>query len=534
MDERPFGAAASPVVLAPPRSVRVRAGCRAWLDAVALAAAVLGLAAGCGPMPATDVVDEGESAAAVAGCINSGTEATINAALQGPGASAVLCPGTTFRLSAPVRFTAANQRLYTQGLPTGITRALLQIVSPSLTQAINGNDQPGLVIQNVRVDGNRGALGYLAGPALIVLGGSGTGQTLRDCAVSNTRSWSSLQVFEGSVTHGVPRCQGATIANNDIGPAGTPDGYWADGISLACGNSTVVGNRITDATDGAIVVFGAPGSLVANNIITARSRTLLGGINLVDYAPTNGSFSGTRIQDNVIDAQNAFIKVGIAMGPAVWTCANTIVSGGSITGNQLQGLHFGYGYAVNGVAGFTISGNRSSARHVGRVGSGCGGAPTAPGPFQVQAAHGSSLQSEFRPASLTHLLDVTEPVILSVIKPSTGCGDIIPDGGLIPGQTFWSCDGRFRLVMQWDSNLVLYQGAGAYALFATNTVGLGAAQAIMQQDGNFVLYDVAGRPLWATNTVGNPGARMVLQNDGNLVIYASDGRALWSTQTGGR
>jgi len=39
-------------------------------------------------------------------------------------------------------------------------------------------------------------------------------------------------------------------------------------------------NTIIDATDGAIVVFCAPGTLVTGNTIIARTRNLMGGINL--------------------------------------------------------------------------------------------------------------------------------------------------------------------------------------------------------------------------------------------------------------
>src|SRR6185436_14760515 len=111
--------------------------------------------------------------------------------------------------------------------------------------------------------------------------------------------------------------QNATITGNTLGPAGTPDGNWADGISLACGNSLVANNVIQDATDGAIVIFGAPGSTVQNNTIVAVNRQLLGGINLVDYAPVNGNYAGTRVLNNVIRGEGAFIKVGIAMGPQI-------------------------------------------------------------------------------------------------------------------------------------------------------------------------------------------------------------------------
>ena len=54
---------------------------------------------------------------------------------------------------------------------------------------------------------------------------------------------------------------------------------WADGISLSCQSSLVQNNIITDATDGGIVIFGAPFSTIRNNTISVETRTTLGGIN---------------------------------------------------------------------------------------------------------------------------------------------------------------------------------------------------------------------------------------------------------------
>jgi hypothetical protein len=92
-------------------------------------------------------------------------------------------------------------------------------------------------------------------------------------------------------------CRNASILNNQIGPSGnSPNtaqqfkravayqgpGYWcvplaraicrcsyasrrADGISNACAGSTIKGNTIVDATDGAIVQFGAPNTTISGN-----------------------------------------------------------------------------------------------------------------------------------------------------------------------------------------------------------------------------------------------------------------------------
>ncbi len=94
------------------------------------------------------------------------------------------------------------------------------------------------------------------------------------------------------------------------------------------------------------------------------------------------------------------------------------------------------------------------------------------------------------------------------------------------GQWLTSLNGRYRLYMQGDSNLVVYDMSNGQALWWT---GASAAngQAIFQSDGNFVVYDGGMNPIYFTGTEGNPGAFMVLQNDGNLVIYSVDGRVLW-------
>lgn len=94
-----------------------------------------------------------------------------------------------------------------------------------------------------------------------------------------------------------------------------------------------------------------------------------------------------------------------------------------------------------------------------------------------------------------------------------------------------SGNGRLRLIMQGDGNLVLYRTDDGKPLWASNTAGTPASYAIMQGDGNLVVYDADGAPYWATSTNGNPGAFLVVQDDGNLVIYSVDGAALWASDT---
>jgi hypothetical protein len=122
-------------------------------------------------------------------------------------------------------------------------------------------------------------------------------------------------------------------------------------------------------------------------------------------------------------------------------------------------------------------------------------------------------------------------------EPSSGggtagsCGELTANVSLTANQSLASCNGDYSLIMQSDGNLVLYQGGTA--LWASNTVGSGADEAILQGDGNFVLYTSSGTPVWASNTAGNTGAYLNVQNDGNVVVYSASGAALWSTGTAG-
>ena len=95
------------------------------------------------------------------------------------------------------------------------------------------------------------------------------------------------------------------------------------------------------------------------------------------------------------------------------------------------------------------------------------------------------------------------------------------------GQWLTSANGRYRLYMQGDSNLVVYDMVDGQALWWT---GASAANglAIFQSDGNFVVYDGDNNPIWFTSTAGNPGAFMVLENDGNLVLYTAAGVPIWN------
>jgi nucleoid-associated protein YgaU len=98
---------------------------------------------------------------------------------------------------------------------------------------------------------------------------------------------------------------------------------------------------------------------------------------------------------------------------------------------------------------------------------------------------------------------------------------------LATGQSITSDNGRYKLELQADGNLVLSGPTGDG--WSSDTAGKGGARADMQADGNFVLYTADNGVVWRTDTADKPGAHLVLQDDRNIVVYAADGTTvLWT------
>lgn len=106
------------------------------------------------------------------------------------------------------------------------------------------------------------------------------------------------------------------------------------------------------------------------------------------------------------------------------------------------------------------------------------------------------------------------------------------EGFLHPMQALDTADGKYRLILQGDGNLVLYKN-GNQPIWASGTDGKQVAFLAMQSDGNLVLYSKDYRPLWSTWSANKGAHKLVMQPDGNLVLYTIDNRPVWATYTNG-
>ncbi len=214
----------------------------------------------------------------------------LNIALNssGPGFVLQLCPNAHYMIQAPILFAAPNQEISTVGYPTDDSRATLVVDGPVAngtghTTAVDGTcpNCSGVKLRNIQVstftfrfellvsssafqiNGTRAGAPPNSGGANIEMGGPNSNQLIEYVYSYDPRSWSCLHISEGGLL-----CNNVTVQNNDIGPCGS-DVYmqWADGISVSCRSAVIRNNLVNDPTDGGIVLFGSPGSIVENNII---------------------------------------------------------------------------------------------------------------------------------------------------------------------------------------------------------------------------------------------------------------------------
>ncbi|KAL8293491.1 hypothetical protein RQP46_000192 [Phenoliferia psychrophenolica] len=298
----------------------------------------------------------------------------------GPGTTVLLLPSTLYNLVTVINFSHPYTTLATVGYPTFETgqQAVLETRGDKESTAVFMLNLSGSALKRVHIRGCRGwgrrkpeskeeeerlrregRLGWVeGGGALVLMGGQQSEDSLIEgCRLEDPRGWTAVHVCDYS--------NRPKVLNNIVGPCGqeASGGPWADGLSVAGKDSLISGNTVFDATDGAIVVFCAPGSTISDNTIIARSRDLLGAINMVDTFPFDRDFTNTRVVGNVIRTEgDAYIRLGIGCGMTCWAPfepghMGAQNYGGHVLHNFLGPGTLGYGIALSSAKDFTVQGN---------------------------------------------------------------------------------------------------------------------------------------------------------------------------------
>ncbi len=345
------------------------------------------------------------------------------------GADLVLEKGKVYDIDATLQLKTKGQRIYTGNIKSIRDYATLRVVHPELVTIINAEGLANVEIKDVRMDGNRHNMRPPAGKVpmqpFISLGKKGgDDQTIRNCIITNARcsgGWAAIHVHENAfrtiIQDNIIFGAGVDVLGN--GRSASEDPFaWGDGISVAARNSLVKNNLVIDATDEGIMVQGAPGTKVLNNVIVALSREVFMGIALVDPADyclldsieNTFDYRGVVVKNNLVDALGARVHIGFPCGMDVWNLNknNRIIVGAEVIENEMTGKIGGYGFAVGGVKDFKVTGNKAKAVFEERGDGLPNNPPDEPAAFIYDASKTkeSKLQSDFVPCKkhIIHLL----------------------------------------------------------------------------------------------------------------------------------
>jgi PKD repeat protein len=114
--------------------------------------------------------------------------------------------------------------------------------------------------------------------------------------------------------------------------------------------------------------------------------------------------------------------------------------------------------------------------------------------------------------------------------PKIYTGGVEADTWLHINDALTSPNGMYRLIVQSDGNVVVYDNTGK-GVWWTDTCGCQVSGFVMQSDGNLVLYDTNGHAPWYSNTCTGRPALLVLTDNGEVqVLDATTGKILWRSK----
>jgi len=331
----------------------------------------------------------------------------------------VLERGEIYDIDATLILRIEGQQVYTRNAVSIRDYATLRVIDPEMVTILNAEGIARITIKNVRFDGNRQHMkptrGIIPSQPFISMGkNGGDDQTIKNCIITNARcsgGWAAIHVHEHALRTNIQNNiifgAGVDVLGNGRSDFEKPFA-WGDGISVAARNSLVKNNLIIDATDEGIMVQGASGTKVLDNVIVALSREVLGGIALIapaDYCLLDSientyDYRGVEVKNNLVDALGSRVHIGFPCGLDVWNLnrENKILVGAEVIKNKMTGKVGGYGFAVSGVKDFKIIKNEVDANFE-EIGDGLPNNPPDDASafiFDASKTIDSKLQPEFK------------------------------------------------------------------------------------------------------------------------------------------
>jgi len=124
---------------------------------------------------------------------------------------------------------------------------------------------------------------------------------------------------------------------------------------------------------------------------------------------------------------------------------------------------------------------------------------------------------------------IEQHTINAIPNYPSGIGIIGLGKGLASGGSVTSPNGLYRLDMQTDGNLVLYDltGGNQVSLWSSGT-SVSGAQFELQRSNNMVVVDQSNATLWSSETIGRGAVELRIKDDGDMALYDLDNNLVWS------
>ncbi len=274
------------------------------------------------------------------------------------------------------------------------------------------------------------------------------------------------------------------------------------------------GSRLVLQTDGNLVLYGVDGTVFEDFGTAgsaAQSLVVQDDGNVVLY-----SSSGVVL--NFDTAQQEALFAGGTLLPG-----EQLVSGGTTLVMQSDGNLVLYQNGARFQTGTFVAGSAAVVQDDGNV---VVYSPSGQPLYQTGSRSDFAVlvvsDGEFR------VFDLAGDAVTSLFGTAWGTDVVLPGADLLPGDRRTSANGNL-LILQEDGNLVEYANGrpvfqtGTAADFGVmQPDGNFVLYQFTSGDSDQV------RPVFQTFTGGNPGSRLVVQRDTNLVVYTQAGRAVYS------